>query len=332
MPKDYRSAFIRDVETALADNFSPEQVTIVSNVIAKALSEYEIAERCTDIVPLDDANERLIKRYRACLMVDGKSEKTIYQYIRTVRKLSECIRRPFTEMGAYDIRFFLAMEQERGVSARSRENTRANLSAFFQWMTNDEIIPKNPIASIKSVKYKEEIKLPFTEVEIDALRGACRTLKERALIEMLLSTGVRVSELASMEVGDINLDNLSVHVVHGKDDKERVTYTTAVSASHLKKYILSRGETGPNLFYNKKHEPLNAGGIRFILNGIAERAGVHRVHPHRFRRTFATGLARRGMDIQEIQRLLGHSNINTTMQYVCIDDSKVHASYKQFIA
>lgn len=332
MSKDYRTSFVRDVEAALALNFTPEQVALISNTVVKTLADYEITERCTDLAPLDDSNERLIKRYRACLMVDGKSEKTIYQYERTVRKLIGLIPKPVTEMGTYDIRFFLASEQERGISARTRENQRANLSAFFQWLADDDIVPKNPIAKLKPIKYPDEVRTPFTDVEIDALKGGCRTLKERAIVEMLLSTGVRVSELASMDVKDINTDNLSVHVVHGKGAKERVTYTTAVSAKHLLRYLGERPEQGPALFYNIKHERLNTGGIQYILKEIAKRANVSNVHPHRFRRTFATNLARRGMEVQEIQRLLGHSNINTTMTYVCVDDNNIKTSYNKFIA
>lgn len=332
MSKDYRTSFVRDVEAALAANFGPDQVALISNVVVKALADYEITERCTDLAPLDDVNERLIKRYRACLMVDGKSESTISQYTRSVRKLIELIPKPVTEMGAYDIRFFLASEQERGISARTRENQRANLSTFFQWMTDDDIIPKNPISKLKSIKYPDEVKTPFADVELDALRGACRTLKERALIEMLISTGVRVSELSNMDVADINMNTLSVHVVHGKGSKERMTYTTPVSVKHLQTYIKNRPDTGTALFYNNKHERLASGGIEYILNELAKRAGVNNVYPHRFRRTFATNLAKRGMAIQEIQKLLGHSSIETTMQYICVDDANIKTSYNKFIA
>jgi len=332
MSKDYRMSFVGDVETALASLFQSDQILKISNAVIKALENYEITERYTDLVPLDDTNERLIKRYKACLMVDGKSEKTIYQYERTVRKLIRTIPRNVTEMGVYDIRFFLAMEQDRGVSSRTMENIRANLSAFFQWLADDDIIPKNPIAKLKPIKYPDEVRKPFAEVEIDDLRSACRNLKERAIVEMLLSTGVRVSELASMEVKDVNTSDLTVHVIHGKGAKERMTYTTAVCTKHLLAYLEDRPGTGKALFYNRKHEPLNDGGIRFILNEIAKRAGVENVHPHRFRRTFATNLAKRGMNIQEIQRLLGHSDINTTMTYVCVDSGQIQASYNKYIA
>lgn len=332
MSKDYRTEFIRTVETTLINHFDPEQVNLISNVLAKTLAEYEITDRCTSIEPYDGGNERIIKQYAACLIVDGKSKNTVAQYVRTCRKLSELIGKPFTEMNAYDVRFFLAKEMERGLSDQSRENQRANLSAFFQWMTNEEIIPKNPIAQIKPIKCHQEVKKAFSDIEIDALRSACKSLKERALIEFLLSTGARVSEVAEMKVQDVNIETLSVHILHGKGDKERITYTTAVGMKHLLAYIHSRKETGDALFYSKNHEPIRTSGIRFILNNVATRAGVSNVHPHRFRRTFATNLSKRGMAVQEIQKLMGHANINTTLVYIATDDSMVQASYKKYTA
>lgn len=330
--RDYRMAFVKEVEAELTKHIEPERIEIISDIMVKILSNYEIVDRCTDLVIRDDFNERIIKRYGACLLLDGKSEKTVYQYIRTVHKLSDTLGKPFKEMGTYDVRFFLALEKERGISNRTLENTRANLSAFFQWMTNDEIISKNPIAGIKPIKYPDEIKKPFSEIEIDALRGACASLKERALVEVLLSTGVRVSELSLMDVKDINFDTMSVHVVHGKGSKERMTYTTPVCISHLKAYIDNRSEDGEALFYNSRHERLCTSGIQFILHELAKRAHVDNVHPHRFRRTFATNLAKRGMDVQEIQKLMGHSNINTTMGYICMDDTNIQSSYRKFIS
>ena len=197
----------------------------------------------------------------------------------------------------------------------------------------DEVIEKNPMLRIKPIKYDDEIKEAFSDVEIDKLRTACISDKERALIEFLLSTGVRVTELCEMNVTDIDMRNLTVHVRHGKGGKERFTYTTAVAAEWLNRYLLNRQELTSNyLFCNANHERIRSGGIRFILNRIAKRAGVSNVHPHRFRRTFATGLANRGMDTREIQKLLGHSNINTTLEYICTDTEGVKASYRKYIA
>lgn len=327
-----KMSVLQTVEEKLVGALLPDQIALVSDTIAQALAPYDVIEGRRELVVYDDTNERLLKRYSACLFVDGKSEKTIYQYLRSCRKLAEAIGKTYTEMGVYDIRYFLACEKERGVSGRSLENIRANLSAFFQWLAREDLISKNPCMNIKPIKYTDQIRLPFSSVEIDALRGACRTKKERALVELLLSSGIRVSEAASMSVGDIDPVLMTVHVRHGKGDKERTTYLTSVAMMHLSAYWEGRQEKGTAAFFNAKHEPLNAGGIRHILKAIAKRAGVENVHPHRFRRTFASGLAARGMDVQEIQKLMGHTQIDTTMKYVYTDNQKVSASYRQYIA
>ena len=332
MPQDYRMNFIRDVKTALAFRYEPDEIARISNIVTRSLSAYEITERCTDLVPQDDANERLIKRYAACLLVDGKSRRTIYTYCRTVRKLSDMIRKPYTEMGAYDIRFFLATEKERGLSNSSLETTRAQLSAFFQWLADDEVIPKNPIAKIKPIKVPKEIRTAFSDVEMDALRSACKTVRERALVEFLVSTGLRVSELTGMKIEDVNFDTLSVHVVNGKGDKERMTYATQVAAKHLLLYLRGRKQESKMLFCNRDGGRISTTLIQRVLKQLGKRAGVDDVHPHRFRRTFATNLSKRGMEIQEIQKLLGHSNVNTTMIYINTDDSMIRASYNRYTA
>lgn len=327
-----RMAFVKAVEERLAGKLSPEQIESTVNTIMVVLNDYEITERTTELVVKEDENEKLMKRYCACLLVDGKSQRTIYQYRCQLVRFSETIKKPFKEMTAYDIRFFLACEKQRGLSNVSLENSRSYISAFFKWMYVEELIPKNPAAAVNTIKCPQEIKRPFSDVEIDALRSGCRNAKERAIVEMLLSTGVRVAELSDMRVEDIDFATLSVHVMHGKGDKARVTYTTKVAAQYVRRYLETRKGDSDMLFLNLERTKLLPNGIRHILSEIAKRAGVDDVHPHRFRRTFASGLAARGMDIQKIQRLLGHANINTTMRYVCTDDSQVKASYEQYIA
>lgn len=169
-------------------------------------------------------------------------------------------------------------------------------------------------------------------MELDALRSACQKSKERAILEVLLSTGIRVDELASMEVCDIDRLALSVHVKHGKGSKERITYISELAMKHLMAYLNGRKEAGTMLIYNKNHEAISTDGIRHVLHTVADRAGVENVHPHRFRMTFATIMYKRGMPIQEIQALLGHSNINTTTLYIQMDDTQLRASYKKYIA
>ena len=164
------------------------------------------------------------------------------------------------------------------------------------------------------------------------LRSCCRNEKERAIIEVLISSGIRVSELIDLNVNDIDFQKKSVHVRHGKGDKERYTYIDSVACNHLIRYLTSKGIESGALFVSKRSKRYTAHGIRALLNTIAKRANIPNVHPHRFRRTFATRLAARGMDIQEIQKLMGHANINTTMVYVTMDDTQVSNSYRKYSA
>lgn len=330
MAKDCREELIGRIKARIGNVLDPKQAAATIEAIVTELANYEITERETAIVKYDDTNERILKRYCACLRIDGKSEGTIYQYRRTCRKLAEQIPKTFTEMGVYDIRYFLARMKETGIKNSTLETARANLSAFFQWLTMEDLIRKNPCMNIKPIKCADEIRKPFTDTEIDALRSACRTKKERAIVETLLASGIRVAELRDLNLRDVEFDRKIVHVLHGKGDKERTTYLTGIAVKHLQEYLRDRKTLAEPVFINRNGERITVGGIRFILKKIAKRAGVDDVHPHRFRRTFASGLASRGMDVQEIQKLLGHSNINTTMVYVHTDQTAVAMSYQKY--
>lgn len=329
---DFRSMLLQEIEQNLIGDVSQDKLKFIINTITLALANYEITEKCTDIVPVEDENQKLINRYCACLSIGGKSEKTIQQYKRSLKRINQVICKPFTEYDVYDIRYYLALEKQKGISNVSLENTRSYISAFFKWMFRESIVDTNAMDTIPPIKVPREVKEPFSDVEIDMLRSGCSSLKERALIEVLLSTGVRVNELSMMNIDDINFQTMTVHVRHGKGSKERITYISNVAKQHLVAYLSDRDNDAIPLFMNYRHKRLNAGGIRSILKTISKRSGVQNVHPHRFRRTFATGLSARGMDIQEIQRLLGHTSLNTTMKYVKINDSQIQASYKKYIA
>lgn len=214
------------------------------------------------------------------------------------------------------------------MSNRTLDGVRAILVAFYGWMAGEEYINKNPCSSIKPIKYQAEIRLPFTSIEIDKLRSACKNLKERAIVELLLASGVRVAEFCDLNVEDINFVDDRVRIRHGKGNKERYTYLNDLAKEHLMKYLDDR--TSGTLFLTSRKERYTKGGVRYLLHSIGDRAGVDDVHPHRFRRTFATMLASRGMPIQEIQKLMGHSNINTTMVYVSLSDADTKYAYKKF--
>jgi site-specific recombinase XerD len=329
---DYKSQFVSEVSEALVGQISQNDIGIVSGEMTLALRDYELTKRVTDLVKYDGVNELILKRYKACLVIAGRSPKTIAQYERTIKKLFITLQKNYTDMTVSDLRYFLAYEKSRGVSNRTLENTRVHISAFFTWLLDEELIYKNPCRAILPIKYTKEVKLPFSAIEIDAIRSSCKTKKERAIIEFLLASGVRVSELCAVRISDINFDTLSVVVREGKGAKQRTVYINDLASKHLVEYLTSRNISGDYLFYNKQKEQLNPGGVRHILKTIEKRAGVSDVHPHRFRRTFATGLANRGMEIQEIGKLLGHASLNTTLTYVYTSEEKIRTSYLKFTA
>lgn len=331
MSKDNKSEIINTFRQNIINLIDSSVADDVTDELIRILSDYDIEKQCRELVTFDDIDFKTLKRYCACLIVDGKSELTIAQYYRTVSIFLHQVQKHFTEVDSYDIRLFLAHEKNRGVSNRTLENTRIQLSVFFQWMVNDDLINRNPCSTINAIKYTKKVRHPFSNVEIDALRSACKNSKERVILELLLSSGMRVSELTGLNVNDIDLDNMVIRIRHGKGDKERITYMSDVAKVYLIRYLSDRNVQGEKVFYNKKFQPLNNGGVRHILKMLGERAGVEHVHPHRFRRTFATGMASRGMDIQDIKTLLGHVKLDTTLEYIYMDSNKVQISYKQHI-
>lgn len=330
---DYNSKLVKEIEVVLSNYLGANELSMASNSIVKILYDYDITKKNTEMIPYDDFNQRILNTYRGCLIVDGKAKSTIYQYTACLKHLFEFLgNKKCVDIGAYDVRYYLACEKNRGLSNTSLENQRANISAFFQWLTNEDYIQKNPIAKLSTIKCANIIRYPFTEIDIDAIRGACVNMKERALIEILLSSGMRVSELSNMLISDIDFNNLTVHIRNGKGGKDRITYITPLCATYIKKYLDSRKEKDVQyLFCNKNHEKLCSGGIRFILCELSKRSHVNNIHPHRFRRTFASNLAKNGMDIQHIRKLLGHSDINTTLKYVYSDNNSSRISYSTYM-
>ncbi len=327
--RDCRNDFITEIKLGLGEI---DNIDCIMAVIINTLNQYEITERSTEIVPYDTGNMKLLKAYVGSMIINGKAKSTISAYAREIKKLANfLLNMDLKTVTAFDIRNFLAQEKLRGISNRTLENTRAYIRSFYEWLTIEEYIPKNPCNAVKPIKYSDEVRNPFSNVEVDLLRSNCKNEKERAIIEVLLSSGVRVSELCNLNLQDIDFQKQKIHIRHGKGDKDRTTYTDSVACDHLIKYLTGAGITCGAVFMSQRGR-YTPGGIRTVLNTIAARANVVDVHPHRFRRTFATRLAARGMAIQEIQKLMGHSDINTTMIYVSMDDSRVQSSYKQFTA
>lgn len=329
--RDFRNDFLQEVQLKIT-SLDRDSYDLVMAVVTGALDKYELSERSTEIVPYETGNQNLMKLYTGSMLVDGKSKGTIEAYIREIKKFTAFIgNKDLKTTCTFDIRNYLAHEKVRGLSNRTLENERANLSAFFQWLTAEEFIQKNPCAAVSKIKYKDEVRMPFSLVELDSLRQNCKNEKERAIIEVLVSSGLRVSELVDLEIDDIDFHEKSIHVRNGKGGKERQTYMDSVACNHLIKYLTENKIESGKVFRGCRGV-YTTDGIGKLLNRLGERAEVENVHPHRFRRTFATTMAARGMDIQMIQKLMGHTNINTTMIYISTNDMQIVNSYKKHTA
>lgn len=266
-------------------------------------------------------NERYIDMFIEAKRVENLSSRTLRYYETTIRKCIEYIGRPIRLIDANDIRRCLAWAMtERNCTSVTVNNERRCLSTFFQWLENEDIIRKSPVKRTKALKEEKGDKKPFSDEEVAKLREACRDEREKAIFELLLSSGMRVGELCGLNIADMDMQGRECEVL-GKGNKRRTCYFSAEAKLHLERYLESRDDDEHALIVSKMspHERLGKTGIERMMRDLGIRAGVGNVHPHRFRRTMATNNLRRGMKLEEIQQLLGHSNMDTTLIYAKVD-------------
>ena len=313
--------------TMLGKSMSKELVSAVDMALTALFQKYDVSEACTDLAVCDDSNERIINTYIASMRLEGRSEKTLKQYYDALTKLLDEIPKSIKDIRTNDIRYHLAHYQTtHKVSNATVNNRRKFLSAFFVWATREEIVDKNPMLKINSIKEKYVTKKPFSDIELAKIRDALEDNREKALVEFLLSTGCRVSEVAGLKVGNIDF-RTGECVVLGKGNKERTVYLNNKSMYYLERYLGGFVDAERPLFMNARGRGMTKQNIEELMRIIGKRAGVSKVHPHRFRRTMATNAMKRGMPVQYIQVILGHSKLDTTMIYCIYDKEVVKAEY-----
>lgn len=313
--------------TMLDKSMSKELVSVVDMALTALFQKYDVSEACTDLAVCDDSNERIINTYIASMRLEGRSEKTLKQYYDALTKLLDEIPKSIKDIRTNDIRYHLAHYQgTHKVSNATVNNKRKFLSAFFVWATREEIVDKNPMLKINSIKEKYVTKKPFSDIELAKIRDALEDNREKALVEFLLSTGCRVSEVAGLKVGNIDF-RTGECVVLGKGNKERTVYLNNKSMYYLERYLGNFVDADRPLFMNARGRGMTKQNIEELMRIIGKRAGVSKVHPHRFRRTMATNAMKRGMPVQYIQVILGHSKLDTTMIYCIYDKEVVKAEY-----
>lgn len=278
-------------------------------------------------------NAELLEVFISAKRIEGCSEKSLRYYDSTIRQMMDSVQKPIREIVTDDLRVYLASYQKKRSSSKvTIDNIRRIFSSFFGWLEDEDYILKSPVRRIHKIKADKTIKETFSDEGLELLRDACKEIRDLAMIDLLSSTGMRVGEMVGLNREDINFYEREC-VVFGKGNSERVVYFDARAKIHLLNYLDSRKDINPALFVSlcKPHERLMIGGVETRLREIGKRADLHKVHPHKFRRTLATRAIDKGMPIEQVQHLLGHVKIDTTMTYAMVNQANVKTAHRKFI-
>ena len=330
---DMKETIIQTVLDGMRAVLTENQLDLLADVTRKALSEYEITPKATEEEQRNKENVELLGAFISSKKVEGCSDKTIHYYKSSIEKLIATVKKNVCDITTNDIRCYLAEQQEqRGLSKVTIDNLRRIYSSFFSWLEDEDYITKSPVRRIHKVRTDALVKEVLTDENIEVLRDSCQELRDIAMIDLLLSTGMRVGELVK-----INRDDIDFHerqcVVFGKGNKEREVYFNARTKIHLKKYLEQRTDTNPALFVSL-HEPhtrLTISGVEVRLRQLGKRVNLNKVHPHKFRRTLATMAIDKGMPIEQVQKMLGHVKIDTTLHYAMVNQANVKAAHRKFL-
>lgn len=297
----------------------------------KISKRYDISRRRQDGDDIDSME--LLEHYITAKRVQGCSPDTLEHYRYVLRQMHEQVGKPFTQITHEDIMdLFARQETEFLLSARTRSGNRSVYRTFFLWLQDEEFIVKNPMLRVPPIKYPKTVKVPYTPTDLARLEGAAwnpADSRDLAIIHFLRSTACRIKEMCQLNVEDVDLENRRA-IVDGKGGKERYIHFDERTALYLSTYLAERSDGLPALFIGKGTERMSPGGIRRMLNKTAGKADVGHVHPHRFRRTQATSLLRKGMPLEKVSKLLGHAKLDTTMGYIYMDAEDIAADYRKY--
>ena len=281
----------------------------------------------------ENDSEELLAKFLANKKLEGRSERTLVYYKNTIEKMINTLNINVRAITTDDLRMYLSdYQNDSKASKASIDNIRRNLSSFFGWLEDENYILKSPVRRIHKIKTTTVVKEAYSDDEIENLRDACREIRDLALIDMLSSTGMRIGELVQLNIKDINFDEREC-IVLGKGDKERIVYFDARTKIHLQEYVDSRDDDNEALFVGLRspHQRISINGVELRIRQIGNKAGIKKCHPHKFRRTMATMAIDKGMPIEQVQRLLGHEKIDTTLQYAIVKQSNVKNAHRKYI-
>ena len=282
----------------------------------------------------ETSNAEYLKLFLDAKKIEGCSQRTLQYYRTTVEQMLKKVTTPIRRITTDEIRAYLVEYQQNGRCGKvTVDNIRRNISSFFSWLVEEDYILKSPMRRIHKIKTKTVVKEVISDEGMERMRDACTEKRDLAIIDLLYSTGIRVGELVRLNISDVNLEQREC-IVFGKGDKERRVYFDAKAKVHLTEYLASRNDGNPALFVtlDAPHTRLQISGVEIRLRALGRQLSLERIHPHKFRRTMATRAIDKGMPIEQVQKILGHSQIDTTMQYAIVNQTNVKTSHRRFVA
>ena len=326
-----KDKLITQITTDMANHLSTQQLENLQKVLMAAFINVEIAEIKT--VNKQKSNEKLLELFISAKRIEGCSEKSLKYYRMVIENMFTSLNLIVRDIATSDLRTYLAhYQRERKSSKVTIDNMRRIFSSFFSWLEDEDFILKSPVRRIRKIKTDKTIKETFSDEGLELLRDTCHEIRDLAMIDLLASTGMRVGELVRLNREDINFYEREC-VVFGKGNSERIVYFDARTKIHLINYLDSRQDDNPALFVSlsSPHDRLLIGGVETRLRQLGVKADLNKVHPHKFRRTLATRAIDKGMPIEQVQHLLGHVKIDTTMHYAMVNQANVKNSHRKYI-
>ena len=278
-------------------------------------------------------NEEILNKFISSKEIEGCSVRTLKYYKDNITKMLDTVNLPINEITTETLRNYLSNYKNNSTAGMvTIDNIRRTLSSFFAWLENEDYIIKSPVRRIHKVKAIKKVKETLTDENLEKLRDTCSNVRDLAILELLISTGMRVGELTILNISDMNFQERSC-IVLGKGNSEREVYFSAKSKMYIKKYLETRTDNNEALFVSliKPYNRLGISGVEILIRNLGREANINKVHPHKFRRTMATMAIDKGMPIEQVQKLLGHIKIDTTMEYAMVNQNNVKNSHRKYI-
>lgn len=331
LKEQFINAVVRNMESEL----EAKQLRKLKIVLTINLEKLRLEEECRDVIIYDETSDiAAYKQYFVSMKLRGLSPGTINLAMRTIDKFNRWVRVSFNDVTTNDIRLYIAnREMNDHLSSATLDRERGAICRFFKWLFEEEYISRDPGRRVEKIKVEKRLKKAFTPVEVELMRNACRKPKEKATFELLLSTGCRVTELTMLTMENYDQQRGTITVI-GKGNKERVVFVNARAKVAIDNYLVIKPHSeGPILCgLHGVGTAMTSNGIQKMVKEIGKRAGVTHVHPHKFRRTAATLALKRGMSLNDVRRFLGHTDVDTTLQYIDTSGSDLKLEHEKYVA